>query len=191
MISGLVLDNALQSFSTPINLKSVGLSTHITTVADLDRLMSYIADTLIPSLKLYEFYVLNREAEIEEFTTAWTSHGHTNGHVNGNGTVNDDGMAEQFIRKCLPADWSQFALADRFASKIDIAEAVSFVSGHISSSDLEQAISLFASLIDLVNLPRYKLYDDDVVAILENTRSRIRFMRLDSDGPLMGEITPS
>ncbi|CAG8458945.1 397_t:CDS:10 [Ambispora leptoticha] len=44
-------------------------------------------------------------------------------------------------------------------------------------------------LLNEINLRFYRLYDDDVLVIIENLFNRIKYMRLDGHGPKMGEIT--
>ncbi|KAG9297134.1 hypothetical protein G9A89_019415 [Geosiphon pyriformis] len=45
------------------------------------------------------------------------------------------------------------------------------------------------ALINEINHPLYKFYDEDIIVILENLANRIKYMRLDGHGPKMGEIT--
>lgn len=50
-------------------------------------------------------------------------------------------------------------------------------------------IDKFEKLIDEINLPFYVLYDDDVIAILDNLWNRAKYLRLDLHGPKQGEIS--
>ncbi|CAG8464281.1 8825_t:CDS:10 [Acaulospora morrowiae] len=52
----------------------------------------------------------------------------------------------------------------------------------------EIKIKKFNALINEINLPFYKEYDNDIDIILENARNRIRYLKLDPQGPKQGEI---
>lgn len=192
LISGLLLDNALQSFSKPDALVEQGLPTIIATPADLDKLMHHIAVKLLPKLKLYEFYVIDVKTAVEAFSLAVAAHSMQGINVVTPSAVSDYDLLEPFINKCLPPSWKSFALSTRFAPVVNIDAALDLIMSKLGSNgDKVDAVRIFKRLLETVNLPRYRLFDEDVEAILENTRSRIRFMRLDDDGPKMGEITES
>ncbi|CAG8588637.1 10334_t:CDS:10, partial [Racocetra persica] len=53
----------------------------------------------------------------------------------------------------------------------------------------EIMLEKFKAIINEVNLPFYKLYDDEVVIILENLWNRAKYLKLDPHGPNQKEIT--
>ncbi|CAI2172544.1 650_t:CDS:10 [Funneliformis geosporum] len=53
---------------------------------------------------------------------------------------------------------------------------------------MEQMIKKFEALVNEINLPFYILYDDEVTTILDNLWNRIKYLRLDPNGPKQGEI---
>lgn len=152
--------------------------------------MGKLADSTLPSLKLYEYYVVNVEAQAYLFEHAWIakSKGDLRGvQLEGLG---DKQLAEAFAQLCLPEGWEH--LAGRFGIAPDISCAVSFVSvwtGKNPGEDVTAAVKAFRTLLDIINVPRYELYNADLSAILDNTRSRIRYTRLDEDGPKHGPVT--
>ncbi|CAG8499340.1 1617_t:CDS:10 [Racocetra fulgida] len=53
----------------------------------------------------------------------------------------------------------------------------------------EIMLNKFKAIINEVNLPFYKLYDDEVIIILENLWNRAKYLKLDPHGPNQKEIT--
>ncbi|GBC01200.1 hypothetical protein RclHR1_00410027 [Rhizophagus clarus] len=53
---------------------------------------------------------------------------------------------------------------------------------------MEKMIDKFEKLVNEINLPFYVLYDDDVIAILDNLWNRAKYLKLDPHGPKQGEI---
>ncbi|CAB4386835.1 unnamed protein product [Rhizophagus irregularis] len=49
-------------------------------------------------------------------------------------------------------------------------------------------VDKFEKFINEINLPFYVLYDDDVIAILDNLWNRAKYLKLDPHGPKQGEI---
>ncbi|KAI5477588.1 glycogen debranching enzyme, glycoside hydrolase family 13 protein [Pseudohyphozyma bogoriensis] len=185
------LDTALIEFSA--SLASRGLPTELKTAADLDKIMDVFAKEVYPSLKLYEFYVLDVIGEINTFRAAWVSKVPvaTTDYVEL-AMLPPAEVAKAFAKLCLPDGWS--ALGGRFGSHIDSTKAVSFVSALLgiapNKENAEQATTELNKILNEVNLPQYKLYDLDHAAALENTKNRIRYTRLDDHGPKYGPITP-
>jgi hypothetical protein len=54
---------------------------------------------------------------------------------------------------------------------------------------MKKMIDKFEKLVNEINLPFYVLYDDDVIAILDNIWNRAKYLRLDPHGPKQGEIS--
>lgn len=156
--------------------------------------MNGISQTLLPSLKLYEYYAIDVATELEKFTSTWTASESSKDQTKGNSidSGSDKALATAFAKACLPENWTD--LGSRFGVKVDQKQAVRFVAKllkrEISEQSKDDAVKTFKRILDIVNLPRYQLYDDDIKAILENTRSRIRYTRLDDDGPKLGPVTP-
>lgn len=154
--------------------------------------MHHIAVKLLPKLKLYEFYVIDVKTEVEKFALAVEANSNEATKIVEPSGGSEYDLLESFINNCLPPSWNVFALSTRFAPLVNIPAALDLVITKVgSNSDKLDALRVFKRLLETVNLPRYRLFDEDIAAILENTKSRIRFTRLDDDGPKMGEITES
>ncbi|KPV77934.1 glycoside hydrolase family 13 protein [Rhodotorula graminis WP1] len=198
LAGALELDDALLDLSR--NLASLGLPTTLNTDADLDAIMSHIEHKVLPSLKLYEFYALDVAGQKALFRDAWTASaadkGATTAPPQGRGTdltsLSIEARAARFAETCLPDNWSH--LGQRFHAQLDLKRAVAFIAEHLaiapgSDSATDLAADEVARLLDVLNVDRYKQFDDDTKAILDNTKNRVKYTRIDEHGPRMGPIT--
>ena len=154
--------------------------------------MTAIETEILLPLKLYQYYVLDVDSQVALFGPAWSSTLSTTIEIDTPlANLPDDQLISAFARYCLAKDWEN--LAGRFSITINIPAALSFVSvwtgQSMGSETVVEATKAFSKLIDIVNVARYELYNDDLKAILDNTRNRIRYTRLDADGPKFGPIT--
>ena len=100
-------------------------------------------------------------------------------------------VLELFSSLCLPKKWRQ--LGSRYHAETDVQTAVRFMTkltGKDIGSDGEEVTAQLASILDELNVDRYRMYDDDLKAIIENSRSRVKYQRLEEHGPRMGPCTP-
>ncbi|KDE06879.1 amylo-1,6-glucosidase [Microbotryum lychnidis-dioicae p1A1 Lamole] len=184
------LDTALITFSE--SLERRGLPTELKSAGDLDAIMVVLEGEMLPSLKLHEYYAINVEREVAAFTSAWSaSKAGSNATSSHLGEMPPKKLAENFIKKCLPKNWNQ--LGPRYHVKVDQDASITFIAaltGAKPGSDTaEQASKELQRVLDIINVSRYEQYDDDRKAILTNTRSRIRYTRIDADGPKYGKIS--
>jgi glycogen debranching enzyme len=154
--------------------------------------MAHIENTLLPSLKLYEFYVLDVATHKKEFQAAWSKSKAS--ASKGNSSLSSKSIEEQaqaYAQEVLPTNWSN--LGKRFHATPDYSKAVNFVASLLglapSAESSEQATETFAKLEDVLNVERYQQFDQDKKAILDNTSGRIKYTRLEEHGPKKGEIT--
>lgn len=189
------LDTALLEFSA--SLATLGLPTTLASAADLDLIMSAISTSLLPSLKLYEYYVVDVAKESKAFEAAWSASSPLSSadgiHVDSDvKALSGKALGSAFADACLPRSWSH--LGSRFQPSVTVPAAVAFVSTLLDKSpdatSAGEATTTFRALVDLVNLPRYELFNSDLAAILDNTRNRIQYTRLDAHGPRFGPVTP-
>lgn len=164
--------------------------------------MTVLKNDILPPLKLYEFYAINVEEEAAKFSKTWSNIASTsNGTISSSlppleikvdlKTLSDKELAEDFAQLCLPKHWQD--LGGRYHVKANMQGSVSFISTLFglapSKESAVEATTAFKKMLDIVNVDRYKLYDEDLKAIIDNTNNRIRYTRLDPDGPKLGPIT--
>ncbi|GAA5866533.1 hypothetical protein JCM1840_001348 [Sporobolomyces johnsonii] len=190
LAGALELDDALLSLSG--SLSSLGLPTTLKSSSDLDAIMAHIEKKLLPSLKLYEFYVLDVESHKKAFQAAWAKA--RSAAVEKDSELASKSIEQQalaYADECLPSDWSH--LGHRFHASPDLPKSIAFISrltGLSPGADTaEDAGERLAKLEDVLNVERYKEFDGDKKAILDNTKNRVRYTRLDEHGPKKGEIT--
>ena len=99
-------------------------------------------------------------------------------------------MVELFARECLTEDWE--LLGGRYRAKVtDQGKAAAFISKLLEGEDGSEgtAENALGRILDDLNVRRYRMFNDDVTAILDNTKGRIEYTRLAEHGPKLGKIT--
>ena len=152
-----------------------------------------MTNEILPALKLYEYYVLDVKAQVAALASAWPkakSTSPSSAHKDL-ATLSPKDLADTFAIQCLPLGWDN--LGARFHASADVNAAVAFVSSLTGKTPgpetLDEAVSAYTKVLDTVNLPRYEQFDDDLKAIISNTKNRARYTRIDDDGPKVGPIT--
>ncbi|KAF2710433.1 glycoside hydrolase family 133 protein [Pleomassaria siparia CBS 279.74] len=196
------LDTALLKYSG--ELRSLGKPTKINNTDDLLDIMEGVKIRVFGACKLWEFYVVNVERDTNAVLNAWTS---------GQATFPDDAFGQAGIRgldavKQWPlkqkADWLvQHALhggdqlGERFRRRIDGPTGASLLCAMFGRYDSrihdtpsrEEARDAFKGICDELNLAFYREYDSDSAEAMEQLYNRIKYVRLDDNGPKLGEIT--
>ena len=200
--SALELDSALLKFGE--TLDEYELPTTIRSMDDLDKVIAGIKRHVIGSLKLWEYYVINVERNAADAVRVWADNGKllpkqpTFGQPNldGLGRVNSWSTKQkaQYIRDKGISGLE--ALGPRYHRCIDTNVAAALLRelhGHYEAgrSDQEAALSTMTDIINEINSELYNDYDSDVAVIQQQLHDRIRYLRLDDDGPKMGAISKS
>ncbi|KAK0391452.1 hypothetical protein NLU13_0953 [Sarocladium strictum] len=197
--SAYVLDTALLELGS--NLSKLGLPTHIKSTNDLLSIMDAMKKEVIGKIRLWEYYVLNVERDADDVVEAWTK-GNTDTRKHGDDFHSKleslkDGETEKladFIRKYGLLNLDR--MGQRFRRRIDPAVGalvLSFAFGRYEGDnsdgpDKAAAKAKMVAIADTLNIPFYKEYDAEVSEILEQLYNRIKYVRLDSHGPKLGEI---
>lgn len=190
LTSAVELDSALLNFSATMSKR--GLPTKLTTGADLDKVMAAIEKDVVKPLDLWQYYVIDVKAAGTAFDEAFAAGKKATIEPPSAplASLPERELGAAFAKACLPAGWE--TLSTRFAASVDAPRAVSFVCAYLGtdSPSSSEASGALKRLVDMFNLPRYELYDDDYKSILEQTRGRIDYTRMASHGPQLGEVTP-
>lgn len=173
-------------------MEKLGLATELKEWDDLLQIMDHLENKVIPSLNLWQYYVIDVEGEKSRFTKAWVS-----AKLSSSSQISEDlaslsreEVIQLFASRCMVKGWNN--LGSRYHAKIaDLDLAAAFVAKMLGSSDksAEEATQSLGQILNDLNVARYALYNDDVKAILENTKGRIDYTRLAGHGPKMGKIT--
>lgn len=185
----LTVDQALQQFSLEIaegKHLDKNISPDIKSEADLERIMSYIQNTLIPSLRLWEFFVVDVDDEVKKFKEEVLK----TTDLPPQSTIYHGGEIEALKREGMYREkgWGRYSL------RVDIVWAIKLFGPRKSPKTLNrnrimESISDYKDALMKINLPIYEKLNDDISALLINVENRIRYERLDPNGPKFGRIT--
>jgi glycogen debranching enzyme len=199
--AALELDTKLLEFSS--DLETLELPTTLKTVDDLIKVMDGIKEHVIAKLRLWEYYVIDVERNADAIIESWAAGKITfpEGGFGGSGS----GGLEQ-IKNTSPADQSRLLsemgmintdrLGERYRRQVDPARGAALITAIFgrfdgddsNSTDRAAARSTLVHILDELNLPFYKEYDADVAEILEQIFNRVKYVRIDENGPKLGLI---
>ncbi|KAI7946805.1 hypothetical protein MJO29_011332 [Puccinia striiformis f. sp. tritici] len=185
----LELDTALLGLSDKLAEKNLPQS--LDSEVDLDRIMHFIEHETLAQLKLWEFYVINVDHVAAKFSEAWSN---VTRSSQGHSVVSTHIDWSEFEKACINNEgngWKQITgPRGHISQKIVIDSAVKlFKDKGYGSVPPEETMETLKRILNELNVDRYQEYDDDLKAIIQNTRTRIRYTRLDPHGPKMGPIT--
>lgn len=186
LISAIELENGLLYFS--LKMKSLGYPTVIESTADLLKIMEGVRKYVITPLKLWEFYVVDVESHVNSLEKAWID---CRGEfpplsVPEEAKHNLDSLSSFIKHNCCAAE---FGLGERFSNKLDSAKLASALLSVTAHTSVGELIEEAKKVLDKINAPLYKDFDEDVSVILEQVYNRTSYLRLESHGPKLGEIT--
>lgn len=190
LIAAIQLDGALIEFSN--NLKKWGYPTELKNIDDIFKIMDGIKVNVLGSLKLWEYYVINVQDTLNNIEKNWESY-----PIDNNDTkkfkVNDEILnnIEDFAKfiETNTTDDSFKILSKRDAKILNSENFIKILKVNYGIDYNETITEKIRKLIDEINLPLYGEYDDDTSEILEQLFNRIKYLRLDENGPKQGPIT--
>ena len=151
--------------------------------------MDGVKTHVLQKLELWQYYVIDVEGHVQAFSSAWdqleTRSVSSLGEESLDEKSPDD--ATSLIQKY--ALRNRMALAARFATHVDVNLSISILRSIAGGQSKEQACAIFKKALDAINEPLYRTFDEDNAAIMDNLKSRLRYTRVNSNGPRMGKIT--
>lgn len=201
LTSALVLDTALLQFSK--DMSNLGLPTILKSESDLFRVMDGVKTHVLSQCRLWEFYVIDVERDANDVVQAWVSGQaeFTDGSFGDAGLRGLNSVKTWSIKQ--KADWivkhamsGGDRMGERYRRKVDPATGAGLLcaifgrydSRTSSTPDQCEAHHALTIILNEVNLPFYQEYDGDQVAIMEQLFNRIKYMRIDAEGPMLGEV---
>jgi glycogen debranching enzyme len=181
----LELDTALVDFSTKVS--SRGLPSSINSEADLNCIISSLERDL-KALNLWQYYVLEPSREKKAIITSLTSGKvapWTKQDVQGKTGVE---LAEILRSQELIIGLGQ--LGSRFGVHVDSTVSAGLIKAALPDvQDIVLLAEAWIKVVDIVNVPLYREWEEDMQAALENIRNRVKYTRLDVNGPKLKEIS--
>ncbi|KAL8820229.1 MAG: hypothetical protein Q9223_001521 [Gallowayella weberi] len=183
----LELDNALLQYGT--DLAKYGLPTKLKTSDDLQRVMDGLKPYCFDLVNIWEFYVVKVSRDAQAAVDAWMR-GITKADSQVDG-AKDWSLSQKvdFLRKNALLGANEFA--GRFHKCIDPNVAAALLTslfGHGDTSEQQTALDAMTEWLKTLNVPFYQEYDADVAVIKQQVQDRVRYLRLDEDGPKLGPI---
>lgn len=169
-------------------LEKLGLPTELKSEDDLVKIMAAVRD-VINDIRLWEYYALDVDRDADASVEAWVS-----GKVDQDslklpvGTVDEQAA---FLRSGLAGIDH---LGERFRRKLRPEVGAAYITALLGTSDSPNeekkadARAKLASGLDVVNVSNYKEYDAESAVILDQLFNRIKYCRLEENGPKMGPI---
>lgn len=181
----LELDSAMINFSA--NLVSRGLPTTINSEEDLNCLVSAFEQEL-KSLNLWQYYVLEPSREKDSVASALRTKNiapWVGPDVKGKSVVE---LAE--ILRSEKKIVGLGSLASRFGVRVEGDVAAGLIkAAFVDIQDVDALAEAWVRVVDVVNVPLYREWEDDTRIALDNIRNRVKYTRLEAHGPKLGEIT--
>ena len=193
--AALELEDALLRFSQ--ELGSLGLPTHLTSLEDLDKIMHALPTHVLEPLRLWDYYTVDVARSARAATDAWVAGQVTFPYEDG-ATVDVTALREWPLKQ--KADFLRgdglTGLGRRHGRTVDArvgAALLTAIFGQYQadvaeSTDEAAARHALVSVLNEVNAPLYAEYDGDRAAILDQLFNRIKYLRLDDNGPRLGPI---
>lgn len=180
------LEKAL--FELNAKLSEHGIPDELKSDGDVAKLMDAVKQHVIGPLKLWQYYVVDVKAAKQSFKAAVSSQKDQSSSKQPS-QITDAVLKDAAAKIRASALQNDMALGGRYATTIDADKAVRIVQSEYGFNDSEAAVDFFAKVADEVNASFYATYDDDVKAIISNLEGRVKFTRIDSNGPQLGKIS--
>jgi len=183
----LELDSAIIQFSS--SLLSNGLPSVVTSEDDIDTLVIAF-EKVTRELNLWQYYVLDSTRERKSILAALQS-GKTaswSGPDVQNKTIEDLASVLRNADKINGLG----RLASRYAVAVDGPVAAGFTTAAFPNiQDKEALANAWVKIVDVLNVPLYREWEEDSKVAIANIRNRLKYARLDAHGPRLGEISKS
>ena len=197
--SALELDTALIKYGE--ELDSLGLPTEFKNMDDLLKVVDGIKEHVISKIRLWEYFAVDVPSNSKSVVEAWKS---------GKTRLPDGGFDPSVLGGGVDAvkNWSLYQKADFLKNKgmqnglriderlsrtvdplVGSALLTALIGRYEDGSDTQNASETMDSIFNELNLPFYREYDADVEAILEQVKDRLKYTRLEENGPKLGPVT--
>ena len=169
------------------SLVSKGLPSIITSEDDINILVDAF-EKVINELNLWQYYVLDSTGERKSIMTALQS-GKT-GPWSGPDVENKTVEALAGVLKNADKINGLGRLGSRFSVAVDGSVAAGFITAAFPDiQDKEALADTWVKIVDILNVPLYREWEEDTKVAIANIRNRLKYTRLDAHGPKLGEIS--
>ncbi|VDC00989.1 unnamed protein product [Peniophora sp. CBMAI 1063] len=183
----LELDDAMVNFSG--SLAELGLPTEVKSAADVDRLTSAFRD-YCNQFNFWQYYVLDAKAEKEGVKAALDAANVTpwsGPAIQDASSVDVAKVLRSYQDGALVQGLGKYA--KRFGVHVDAAVAAGVVRAMRPQGDSASLAHVWGQIVDVLNVPLYQEWEEDMRIAFDNIKGRLRYGRLDDHGPKLGPIT--
>lgn len=180
----LEIDDAMIEFSG--SLEANDLPTVIKSQGDVDMLVDAFADVL-NSRNLWQYYVIDVTKEkkaVRHVLTTGTIPPWDGPDVNGKSAVE---LAK--LLRSLEKIENLGAFSSRFCVTVQPEYAASMLKAAYPECDTAMWVETWGKVLDVVNVPLYEEWKEDTRVALDNIKNRVKYTRLDPNGPTLGPIS--
>ncbi|KAG7093876.1 hypothetical protein E1B28_007515 [Marasmius oreades] len=183
----LELDTAMISFSKSLSSKELPIL--VKSEEDINVLIAAFRD-VVKGLDLWQYYVLDTAREKDSVKAALSSH-----RVSAWKGTDIAGKAVGELAELAKTNGLIVGLgklASRYGVHSDASAAAGLVKAAFAGIDDPNALAdAWARVIDVINLSLYQEWEEDTRVAVDNIRERLKYTRLDENGPKLGEISKS
>jgi glycogen debranching enzyme len=184
LMPALEIDDAMIEFSG--SLEANDLPTTIKSEADIDMLMGAFQDVLT-ARNLWQYYVLDGAKEKKA-----VRHALTTGKLPQWAGSSLSGKSPVQLAEIIRSEGkvqNLGAFASRFCACVDPQMAASALKAAYPDKDDASLVETWEKVVDVLNVPLYQEWKEDTQVALEHIRNRVKYTRLDDNGPKMGPIS--
>lgn len=168
------------------SLGAKGLPTFVTSAQDVNQLIDAF-NAVAKDLNLWQYYVLDVIQERKIIKSALEA----NNVVPWAGPDVAGKTVVELSKIIRGSDQIQGLgkLGSRYGVKVEGGVSAGFVKAAFVDLDNPDALAdAWIRIVDVINVPLYKEWEEDARAASENIKNRINYTRLDAHGPKLGEI---
>eukprot|EP01122_Echinamoeba_exundans_P017960 TRINITY_DN9897_c0_g1_i1.p1 TRINITY_DN9897_c0_g1~~TRINITY_DN9897_c0_g1_i1.p1 ORF type:complete len:1516 (-),score=261.84 TRINITY_DN9897_c0_g1_i1:25-4167(-) len=183
-----LVDQALRKLSLDLRngvyRESHGVDGNIRSEHDLHQVVTILRESVLPSLRLWEFYTVNVEQALAEFKEEVTKHPAETPSALFTGSEIDVMKKEGLVRD---PRWGRFSVKPNIKWAIKLFGVVRNRPG--DRHGVAECCRDYQKALDIINLPLYEQVNDHINAICRNVADRLRYERLASHGPQFGPLS--
>jgi len=166
----------------------MGLPTRVLSESDVDVLMDGLAE-FIKDRDMWQYYVLDVQREKDEVRCAIESDRVTpwsGPNVAGKSVA---AIAEIARTSSILTGLNQ--LCSRYGARSDPEKAAGLIKAAFVNigGDVDTFVEAWGRVVDVINVPLYEEWERDTKAAFDQVKGRLKYIRLEENGPKLGEIS--
>ena len=171
------LENACIELSK--KLPELGLPTYINSFDDLNTLRPHV-EAAVASVNIWQYYVFDVQTSVKQV--------HSTLESDTSKRWSEVEQLADIVKRTQGMIKEYRMYSSRFCTQVQPEVAAGFLKAAFPDSDPTAQAASWGRILDIINLDLYAECNDDLAVAVDNMLGRLRYTRLDEDGPRMGEI---